>query len=179
MVLSKVISILLIINSLIACSTFIQQSPLDNVYKALGVEQNTFIYLVRHAEKQSIQGKDPSLTAKGEQRAKNLASVLKSVNLSAVYSTPYKRTIETGTPTAKSKNLVIVQGYKPAEEFAHELLSNHQGESILVVGHSNTTPELIKALGVETTITIEHHQYGDLFIVEIDNSRIKLTVSSF
>lgn len=139
----------------------------------------TIIYLVRHAEKRADQGKDPSLTAAGKASAMNLAAVLRDVDLTAIYSTPYKRTIETATPTAFSQQLNLTVEFEPAEKFAKTLLNDHKGQATLVVGHSNTTPELIRALGWTDTVYIEHGQYGDLFIVEVERGSTKLKVSSF
>ena len=52
-------------------------------------------------------------------------------------------------------------------EMAGRLPAKHQGEVVLVVGHSNTTVDLIAALGVPTPPTIADHQYDHLFFVTI------------
>lgn len=102
------------------------------------------IHLVRHAEKQL--GRDPGLTTDGETRAQDLIDALSSAPIEVVYSTDYKRSRDTAAPIALSRNLPIIY-YDPSdlEAFAAKLLS--EGRSVLVVGHSNTTPDLVAALG--------------------------------
>lgn len=72
-------------------------------------EEKTTYYLIRHAEKDRSDetNVNPSLTFKGEQRAQNWAEHFKDITLDAVYTTRYYRTIETATPTAKTKNLEL------------------------------------------------------------------------
>ena len=147
--------------------------------KIITTEPTTVIYLVRHAEKKVNEGKNPSLTAEGRLRAQHLATVLADVKLSAIYSTPYKRTLETATPIAEMKQIKITEGYISAELFAGILVKANRQENVLVVGHSNTTPELIKALGVNSEVTIGHDQYGDLFVVEVNGNKAELRVLSF
>ncbi|MEL6140909.1 MAG: phosphoglycerate mutase family protein [Bacteroidota bacterium] len=101
---------------------------------------STFI-LVRHAEKD--YGDDPLLTAAGTARAERLKEMLTRVDLDAVYSTDTKRTMATARPAAEYHDLKI-QEYSPFEltALATRLRTRHRGETVLVVGHSNTTPEL-------------------------------------
>lgn len=112
------------------------------------------IYLVRHAEKVTDKSKlivadprDPNLTDEGKDRAAQLSDRLASAEITAVWSTDYTRTRDTAAPLAKALGLEI-QYYDPnnLEAFAKELLSA-PGKSVLVVGHSNTTPQLVAALG--------------------------------
>ncbi len=119
------------------------------------------IYLVRHAQKQLEHGKDPELTAKGVQTAKDLAALLEHTNLQAIYSTDYKRTQQTAKPLANKLKLSVIS-YDPTklELFAQQRLN--QGKDILVVGHSNTTPSLITALG-GTGLEIDESRYGDVY----------------
>lgn len=103
------------------------------------------IYLVRHAEKVTTV-KDGDLTKQGQQRAKQLAHLLKSAGITTLYSTNYKRTEQTAAPLAKQFKLTV-QPYNPRQlkTFA-EQLKQHSGV-IMVVGHSNTTPQLVRLLG--------------------------------
>lgn len=142
-------------------------------------KSRTVVYLVRHAEKNNTNTKDPELSEAGQNRAKVLAELLADVELDKIYSTNYIRTKMTATPTAKSKKLEITSYAVPAKLLAARILKLHKLEKVLVVDHSNTIPELISALGIETPIVIEHHQYGDLFIVELDAGKPQLTWSKF
>lgn len=105
---------------------------------------STFI-LVRHAEKDF--GDKPNLTEEGRQRAAKLSMMLERVDLDAVYSTNTKRTLQTAEPVADYHDLKI-QGYSAFElnQLAARLRNKHRGETVLVVGHSNTTPALASIL---------------------------------
>lgn len=119
-------------------------------------EVSTFI-LVRHAEKD--YGRDPILIEKGIERAERLKEILKNTSLDAVYSTNTKRTQQTAEPTAKEKDLNIIS-YSAAElqEFAKNLKRLYKGKTVLVVGHSNTTPAMANYL----TETDEYPRFSEL-----------------
>lgn len=102
-------------------------------------------YLVRHAEKTKDK-KDPALTEAGTQRAQDLATRLKNVPLTKIYSSDYKRTRDTAVPVADAQALeVTIYDPRDLEGLATALLA--QKGHILVVGHSNTTPQLSALLG--------------------------------
>jgi probable phosphoglycerate mutase len=63
----------------------------------IGVEGVTEIWLVRHADcyEDMEDESDPPLSALGRKQAELLAGRLRKVNPSAVYSSPYRRAIET------------------------------------------------------------------------------------
>jgi phosphohistidine phosphatase SixA len=122
-------------------------------------------YFVRHFEKQL--GDNPSLTETGKARAEALAAFFSDKSLSFVYSTDYNRTLETATPVAELKNLEI-QSYDPRNlaEFAIKLKTQ---EHVLVVGHSNTTPELLGLMG-GASVTIAESEYGTLYVLKSNDS---------
>lgn len=128
----------------------------------------TVIYLVRHAEKAKEGGKDPLLTAEGQERAARLSTIFKEANIDRVYSTIYQRTQLTAKPTADIVEAGIMI-YDPSDlkGFAKQL-KNRGGSVLLVVGHSNTTPTLVNELiGEEQFPMIEEREYGNLFRVTI------------
>lgn len=127
----------------------------------LPTEIRTF-FLVRHAEK-ALTGDDPSLTAEGQARAEELARLLEEVPIDAVYSTDYKRTMETAMPTAMAKNLPI-EKYDPSDlsKFVASFQRPTSKKKILIVGHSNTTPALIN-------IFTDSNQYSSLSEKQYDN----------
>ncbi|CAM3830511.1 SixA phosphatase family protein [Rheinheimera salexigens] len=128
------------------------------------VAANT-IYLVRHAEKQH-GGTDPALTVCGQGRAEALAAYFADIKLQAVYSTGYQRTQQTVQPIAISKQLAIQQ-YDPSQpELMHAQLDAHTAP-VLVVGHSNTVPQLVTMLtGIEVSPLTEQ-DYTMLYQVEL------------
>lgn len=142
-----------------------------NKGQAANSDNHTLVFLTRHAEKQSDQGRDPNLTEQGSKRAQNLAYALSKSKLSAVYSTNYKRTMQTATPTALEQSLQLTMYEPSSKELAKAIVDKHKGQKVLVVGHSNTTPELLAALGVKEPVVIEHDQYGDLYLVILKDGK--------
>jgi len=128
----------------------------------------TTIFLVRHAERADAGGggmaSDPALSAAGRARAASLATVLKDTKLTAVFATEFKRTRQTAAPTAKAQQLTV--STVPADKTASlvERLKSASGP-VLVVGHSNTLPEIIAALGVTPPVTVADTEFDNLFIV--------------
>lgn len=127
------------------------------------------IYLVRHFEK-AKDSRDPHLTKLGSKRAVQLAELLKENDIKALYSTQYHRTIETAQPFAAQSGISI-DYYDPRAlaDFAKQLLKSKK--SSLVVGHSNTTPELIALLGGEAK-AMQESDYGELFKLTIENGEV-------
>ena len=123
-------------------------------------EQHTW-YFVRHFEKQL--GDNPSLTVTGKARAEALAAFFSDKPLNSVYSTDYNRTRETAAPVAALKS-VDIQSYDP-HNLAGFAIKLKTQDHVLVVGHSNTTPELLGLMG-GANITIEESEYGLVYIVQ-------------
>lgn len=135
--------------------------------------EKTTYYLIRHAEKDRSDENNvnPSLTFKGEQRAQNWSEYFKDIKLDAVYSTKYYRTIETATPTAKTKNLNI-QYYNPRNLYDSVFKAETKGKSVLIVGHSNTTPMFANAILAEKKYqSMDDDDNASLFIVTIKEDK--------
>ena len=109
---------------------------------------------VRHAERADggsgtmLSQTDPLLSAEGEARAKRLAAMLADAGITAIYATEYKRTQDTAKPLAQ-KIGVEVRTHKAQDNagLAAKLKADHAKDVVLVIGHSNTLPNVIKALG--------------------------------
>ena len=129
----------------------------------------TTYYLIRHAEKDRSDetNSDPDLNEDGLTRAENWSKVFEHINFDVVYSTNYNRTIQTAEPTAKEKNLEV-QFYNPRQLYSEEFAEATQGKTVLVVGHSNTTPAFVNAiLGEQKHEDIDDNDNSCLFIVTI------------
>lgn len=102
------------------------------------------IYLVRHGEK--MAGQDPELTPQGQARAQHIAAILHRAGITAIFSTPTVRARQTAAPLAQRTGLTV-QLYDPRVPKA--LVEKVRGLSgaVLVVGHSNTLPELVTLFG--------------------------------
>jgi len=144
----------------------------ENIPEAPNDSITTF-YLIRHAEKDrsNSENRDPALTEKGLERAENWTKVLKDIDFDAVYSTAYKRTLQTAKPLADLNKLEI-QNYDPNKLYDAEFKKATLGKTVLVVGHSNTTPYFANAiLRQKKYQDIEDSENGALFIVQVQPNR--------
>jgi broad specificity phosphatase PhoE len=117
------------------------------------------IYLVRHAEKVDGWPQDRDLDAlwplsqDGVRRAESLAKTLEGSGIARIYASATTRSVQTGLPLSLSAHVEIA--VEPAttdparmEGFLEELLRRHAGDAaVLIVGHSNTVPDLLARLG--------------------------------
>ena len=120
------------------------------------------IYIVRHAERLD-QSPDPPLSTDGVARANRLRDILRSAGITHVFTSNLRRTIDTAKPTVDALHLVPKP--VPVAAVANELATLAPHDRALVVGHSNTVPELMRALKIATPITIADSEYDNLFIV--------------
>ena len=124
------------------------------------------VFVVRHAEKEAT-GTDPALTAAGQQRAAALRDRLQSHPVAAAYTTDTLRTRSTIEPLATARGLVP-RIYDPSQQsaLARRLREEHPGQTVVVVGHSNTVLPLIEALGAARPVaTLTDADYDYLFEV--------------
>jgi phosphohistidine phosphatase SixA len=135
------------------------------VLAGLPARAETLVVLVRHAEKVD-ESRDAELSPDGRSRAQALAAMLKDAGIESVYSTDYVRTRETAKPLSDrlSKPIEIYDGDE-LEAFAGTLRA--RGSRALVVGHSDTTPELVKLLGGEPGSPIDSDEYDRLYVLTL------------
>lgn len=129
--------------------------------------KSTKVYIVRHAEKSKNPPQDPDLTADGRARAENLAMELKNKGITEVYSTDTRRTRQTAEPFCMQSG-VPVKFYNNDTllKFLYHVLDAEK--NTLIVGHSNTTIQMLKELGLHPTIkTIPDNDYDNLFIITL------------
>ena len=142
----------------------------------------TVIIIVRHAEKAPAPVNDPVLDSTGLRRAEMLLNVVRDANVTAVYTTNLARTRLTAEPLMKVLGLTprVVDtrgGTEPhVRAVADRVLSEQRGRTTLVVGHSNTVPLIVRALGGSAPDQLEDHEYDNLFIVTIPASGPVTTV---
>ena len=131
----------------------------------------TTVILVRHGEKVTEgMANDPPLSAAGVARAAELARVLADANVAAIYTTPFRRTRDTAAPIAAALKLTpieVASGKSYPADVVAKILADHAGETVLVVGHSNTTPDVLRQLGIANPPSIADSQYDDLFVVTL------------
>lgn len=136
-------------------------------FESIAQEQLTTFILLRHAEKADASD-DPELSDAGKARAVRLAEVLSHTSVQAIYSTSYKRTRNTVAPLAKAKGLEVLQ-YEPMKgDPLEKMLKDHKGGTVVISGHSNTTPWTANFLiGKEQFKNFEDGEYNNLIIVTV------------
>lgn len=149
-----------------ACAASIALAP------ALACAQKLVI-LVRHAERADggvttpgmMAPADPLLSAEGQARAAKLAAMLADSGITAVFATQYRRTQDTAKPLATKLGLKV-QNINASDTAAlvSTMKRDHANGVVLVVGHSNSVPNVIKALG-GPDVTIADDEYSGLFIL--------------
>lgn len=153
------------------------------ILTAFSTQAQTTVWIVRHAEKETKNpaDKDPALSLDGLDRAKDLAALLLPQRILAVYSTPFKRTMQTAEPTAYGHG-VKVQTYDPSDPAAlvATVLRNYKDGSVVIVGHSNTVLELVEAFGIKRPIPeLKDDDYNYLFGITVNGNSTSLVMSQY
>ena len=146
------------------------------IFLAFSIPENdcSTFYLIRHAEKVRINktDKDPALNEKGMIRALNWRDFFIDKDISKIYSTNYKRTIETVKPIKEELGLNTIL-YSPSNIDYKNFISSNKGEIVLVVGHSNTIPDFVNELVNDQVYSqIDDLNNSNLYIVSLCESNI-------
>ena len=158
--------ILLLFIVLISCSSKIKKEEIK--------PSTTTYFLIRHAEKDrsDASNKNPNLNSEGLLRAEKWAKYFEEIQLDAVYSTDYNRTMQTSKPTAESKKLEIIN-YNPRNMYDSIFKKETEGKTVLVVGHSNTTPAFVnKIIGQKKYSDIDDNDNSSLYIVTVNKKGV-------
>jgi broad specificity phosphatase PhoE len=148
--------------------------------------QTTTIILLRHAEKDTTakgsttMTADPPLSAEGKLRSERLPKILEAYKTDTIYSTNYTRTKQTVTPLATKFNKTI-QLYDPRNlsNFSKELLQI-KDKTIVVVGHSNTTPMLANLLiGESAYAAMDDNDYSKYWIVTVKDGKATAVIKQY
>ena len=139
----------------------------------------TTVFLVRHAERADAPREDPPLLETGTARAQSLARILAKSGIKAIYTSQYLRTRATAEPLAKQLGIASVAislkmspsnprqvSSESIQEIVDKILQR-PGENALVIGHSNSVPDVIKALGGDVVPTMDEKEFDDLFVVTV------------
>ena len=133
----------------------------------------TKIIVVRHAEKGNDGTQDPPLSQEGMMRAKNLGSLLADVKVDNLFSTPYKRTMQTLSTLSEAQKVKVVT-YNPSDKaFFDNFLSNEKGKTSVIAGHSNTAPMIVNSfLKANTYQQLPESEYGKIWILTFNNNQL-------
>ena len=146
------------------------------IFLAFSIPENdcSTFYLIRHAEKVRINktDRDPALNEKGIIRAFNWRDFFIDKDISKIYSTNYKRTLETIKPIEVAMGLTAIL-YSPSSIDYENFISSNKGEIVLVVGHSNTIPDFVNELINDQVYSqIDDLNNSNLYIVNLCDSSI-------
>jgi phosphohistidine phosphatase SixA len=140
------------------------------------------VFVVRHAERADagmMKGmEDPPLSAEGQERANRLAAMLRSADITHVFATQFKRTQMTAQPLATAEHLDVTTVTAKDIDALVQQLAAAKGPS-LVVGHSDTVPKILKALGARDDVSIGENEYDNLFLVVKVGGETKLVKLRF
>ena len=153
------------------------------MFCAPAVAQDEFkpitVFLIRHAEREQEPKQDPPLSKDGIARSQALARLLGSAGIKAILTSQYTRTKQTAEPLATKLGLTVtpfslkINPSNPRQiaaestaEVTNKILERG-GESVLVIGHSNSIPDVIKMLGGDVVPAIDERKFDDLFIVTV------------
>ena len=141
----------------------------------------TTVILIRHADRDvppvgTPDDPGPSLSDKGIARSKTLVHVLSTAGIQAVYTSHFTRAKMTAKPFLVAHSDLPTVRLDAATELKDHILTHHAGQTVLVVGHSNTVPELIKLLGGPSLPIIDDCEFDNLFVL-VKHGATKASVS--
>jgi len=126
---------------------------------------STTLVLVRHADR---DGQLDALTAAGTTRAQELAHVGMKAEFAAIYRSDTNRARDTAAPLAMATGLTpVVYPANEVDQLVASILADHRGQKVLVVGHSNTVPDIIEAAGGPSLPEIESGEFDNLFVLTL------------
>jgi len=120
------------------------------------------VYVMRHLQK--AEGTDPPLSAEGAANAEALAARLANSGIKAIFATPTARAMQTGEPLAKALGLAVTP-YDPRDPAALVKAASRMNGAVLIVGHSNTVPDIVARFG-GTPVALGEQDYGTVFVVK-------------
>ncbi len=136
-------------------------------------QATTTVLFVRHSEQAAEPADDPGLSEAGRRRATELARQLVDADvvagIDAVYATPLRRSVETAKPLAEALGLPVRSyAVSDTEAFLEAVVREHKGKIVLVVGHSNTVPQMIGNMGASKKVPpIADDEFDNLYLVSI------------
>lgn len=128
------------------------------------------IYVMRHLQK--ADGNDPPLSAEGAANAQKLVTILGKRKIKAIFATPTRRAVETGQPLAKALKLTVAS-YDPRDPAALNKAVDAIKGAALIVGHSNTVPDIVAQFGGEQVGLLADTDYGTVFVVTPGKTKVE------
>lgn len=153
------------------------------VQQAANAQKTLKVWVVRHAEKITVnpKDKDPELSPEGSVRAEALLKLLKGEKIDSIFVTPFKRTKLTAFPLADELGLAM-KIYNPTDQkaLAKQLIVNAKGKKIVIVGHSNTVLDLLEAFGGSKPFQeIKDDEYDYIFVLTVKKDKTEVKVDHY
>lgn len=127
------------------------------------IQPHATVLLLRHADR---LGSQDELNQAGINRAAELVHVLEKSEITAIFHSEAFRTQRTAQDTANYLGISPVQvNSADVSGLVNQIVSNHSGETVMVVSHSNRVPDIIAELGGGDYPDIDHDEYDNLFVV--------------
>ena len=117
-------------------------------------------YVMRHLQK--AEGEDPPLSLEGQADARKLIGFFAADPPRVAYVSTTRRAYQTAAPAAKKLRMKI-RRYDPADTAGLAARVLAERGPVLVVGHSNTVPEIVARLGGERPAALAETDYGDVW----------------
>ncbi len=132
--------------------------------------QTTQLYIIRHTEKASDTAENPDLSPAGIERAKYWKKVLQHIEFDQVFTTDFIRNVQTAKLVATESN-IKPELYYPMSFDVLKFLQLVQGQKVLIIGHSNTIPDMVNRLIDETKYPpMSHENYNLLYLITINQN---------
>ena len=129
------------------------------------LDAQQMVFVVRHGQKLD-DSKDPPLSRAGEARAERLAGMLSASGVKAIYATQYQRTRLYAAPVARALGVSpVVVSANDTAGLLQRITSHGPDGIVLVVGHGNTVPDILKGLGFVGEVKIDEADFDDLFVL--------------
>jgi broad specificity phosphatase PhoE len=128
------------------------------------------IHVVRHFDTPAGE-RDPDLLATGHARARALVKWFRGKRLRAIYVSDFRRSRQTAAPLARARR-IAVQTYDPRDTPAIVARARAAGVPVLIVGHSNTVPDIVEQLGGTRPADLHHPDFGDIWTVEAGRATV-------
>jgi broad specificity phosphatase PhoE len=134
------------------------------------------VYVMRHLNTPAGQA-DPDLLPEGRRAAEALAAWFRDERPVAIYVTDYKRTRETVAPLAARLGLTPIV-YDPANTPGLVVRVRAQHGAVLIVGHSNTVPDIVAALGGTRPAPLGHEDFGDIWRIAPGGATTRMRIEA-
>lgn len=154
------------------------------VEEELADVKNTTLIVVRHAEKE--KGDDPGLTPDGKERAMELATIAEAQGVDVVFTSQYKRTVDTGKASSTKLGIPITQFEINRNNFtdypsilASIIKDDYVGSDALVVTHSNIFMPIVNQFVDSEMAEVSESEYDRIATIYMTESDTTVIIGKF